>query len=114
MMAMGTNTQPSATGTVKRKQKDGTRIAVPCPEVVMSYNHNMGAVDRGDQLRGYYHCRTKSRKYYKYIYHFLFEVGTTNGYILYKNFHPSPMYKTLKQFRLQLARQLIGDYCSRL
>ena len=33
--------------------------------------------------------------------------------MLYKNFHPAPMYKSLKQFRLQLAQQLIGDYCSR-
>ena len=28
VMAMGINTQPLATGTVQRKQKDGTRIAV--------------------------------------------------------------------------------------
>ena len=45
---MGTNMQPLASGTVQRKQKNGTRIAVPCPEVVIVYNQNMGAVDRGE------------------------------------------------------------------
>ena len=66
-----------------------------------------GAVDHGDQLRGYYSCRTKSRKFYKYIYHFLLDVTITNGFILYKHFHHAPKYKTIKEFRLQLARETI-------
>ena len=28
----------------------------------------MGGVDRGDQVRGYYSCRTKCRKFYKFIF----------------------------------------------
>ena len=56
---ISTNTQPSATGSVLHRQKDGTRTSIPCPESVISYNSNMGGVDRGDQLRGYYNCRTK-------------------------------------------------------
>ena len=56
---MSTNSQPSAARTVLRKQKDGTRIHVPCPESIISYNMFMGGVDRGDQLRGYYSCRSK-------------------------------------------------------
>ena len=110
---MSTNSQPSATGTVLRRKKDGSRVPVPCPESVILCNRWMGAVDYGDQLRGYYSCRTKSRKFYKYIYHFLLDVTITNSFILYKNFHPNPRYKTIREFRLQLARELIGDYCSR-
>ena len=63
---MSTNTQPASTDHVLRRQKDGSRTSVPCPEAIVLYNTNMGAVDRGDQLRGYYNCRTKSRKFYKY------------------------------------------------
>ena len=59
-----------------RRQRDGTRISVPCPEAVLSYNTNMGGVDRGDQLRGYYSCRTKSQKFYRYI---LYNVSITNA-----------------------------------
>ena len=58
---MSTNTQPSATGSVLRRQRDCSRISVPCPEAILSYNAHMGGVDQGDQLRGYYSCRTKSR-----------------------------------------------------
>ena len=37
------------------------------------------------QSRGYYHCRIKSRKFYKYIYYFLFDVTITNTFILYRH-----------------------------
>ena len=109
---MSTNTQPSATGTVLRRQRDGSRIPVPCPESIIDYNRYMGGVDRGDQLRGYYNCRMKSRKFYKYIFYFLFDVSITDAFILYKNYCSSPTLNTIKKFRLQLARELIGDYCT--
>lgn len=110
---MSTTSQPSAIGTVLRRQKDGTRISVPCPEAIIIYNRYMGGVDRGDQLRGYYNCKVKSRKFYKYIFYFLFDVSITNAFILYKNFRSSPTFNTIKKFRLQLARELIGKYTTR-
>ena len=61
---MSTNGQPES-GSVTRRQKDGSRISVPCPISVVDYNKFMGGVDRGDQIRGYYSCRTKCRKFYK-------------------------------------------------
>ena len=109
---LSTSSDPITTGTVLRRQKDGSRIDVPCPQAIISYNKRMGGVDRGDQLRGYYDCRTKSRKFYKYIYHFLFDVSITNAFILHKHYG-SNTYKAVKEFRLQLAKQLIGDYCTR-
>ena len=110
---LSTNTGPTATGTVLRRQKDGSRIPVPCPEAIISYNEFKGGVDRGDQLRGYYSCRTKSRKFYKYIFYFLLDVAITNAFVLYKHYAACPKYKTIRDFRVQLAKELIGDYCSR-
>ena len=108
---MSTNGQPE-TGSVTRRQKDGSRISVPCPISVVDYNKFMGGVDRGDQIRGYYSCRTKCRKFYKYIFYFLLDVAITNAYILQKDFSDTSP-SNIKEFRLQLASELIGDYCSR-
>ena len=110
---ISTTTQPTAVGTVLRRQKDGSRIPVPCPEAIITYNEFMGGVDRGDQLRGYYSCRTKSRKFYKYIFHFLLDVAITNAFVLYKHYAACSKYKNIRDFRVQLAKELIGDYCSR-
>ena len=51
--------------TVQRVEKTGSKITVQCPAGIASYNTNMGGVDRGDQLRGYYRRHTKSRKFYR-------------------------------------------------
>ena len=72
----------------------------------------MGGVDRGDQLRGYYSCRTKSRKFYKCIFYFLLDTAITNVFVLYKHYAASPKHKTMQDFRVRLANELIGDYCS--
>ena len=110
---MSTTTQPSEAGTMLRRQRNGSRIPVSCPGAIIFYNLWMGGVDHGDQLRGYYHCRVKSRKFYKYIFYFLLDVTITNAFILYKNFCSSPTFNTVKKFCLQLAKELIGDYSTR-
>ena len=44
---------------------------------------------------------------------FLFDVAIMNAYIAMKSSgRPSP-FKDFKSFRLQLAKELIGEYCSR-
>ena len=114
VMVMSTNTQPESMGTVHRRQKDGSRQEVPCPEAIINYNKYMGGVDRGEQLRGYYRCRVKSRKFYKYIFYFLLDVAITNAYVLYSGWSPRPQaVKCIKTYRMKLAHELIGDYCTR-
>ena len=105
---MSTTAQPSETGTVLRRQRNGSCIPVSCPGAIIFYNLWMG-VDRGDQLRGYHHCRVKSKKFYKYIFYFL-DATITNAFTLYNNFCSSPTFNTVKKFCLQLAKELIGDY----
>lgn len=105
--------QADEAGTVLRRLQDGSRVPIPCPESIIRYNKYMGGVDRGDQLRGYYSCRTKSRKFYKYVYTFLLDVTITNSYIIMKDFGQTCPFVDYKSFRLQLAKELIGEYCSR-
>ena len=65
---VSTLASPTDTTSVNRTQKDGTKVAVPCPRSVALYNEYMGGVDNGDQLRGSYPVRLKCRKNYKYVW----------------------------------------------
>ena len=112
VMAMSTGCDPLAVGSVQRREKDGSRVPVRCPESIILYNQYMGGVDRGDQKRGYYHCRTKSHKFYKYIFKFLLDVSITNTYILQCDSGTSS-FSNIKEFRIELGKMLIGDYSSR-
>ena len=111
-MVMYTNNDPQCVTSVPRRQTNGSREEVNCPLAITSYNKNMAARDKGDQSRRYYHCRIKSKKFYKYIYYFLFDVTITNAFILYRGWSGATEI-TIKQFRIQLAKKLIGGYCSR-
>ncbi len=112
VMMMYTSCDPTKSSTVLRRKKDGTRDPVTCPVAIKVYNEKMGGVDRGDQLRGYYQVRMKCRKVYKYIYNFLFDVAITNAFIIHHLSHPNSKQK-IKDFRVLLANELIGDYCSK-
>ena len=73
-----TNSDPTVTETVYRRKKDGSRMLINAPQSVVSYNKCMGGVHRNHQMKGYYHVRLKCRKYYKYIFWFLFDVAISN------------------------------------
>ena len=100
---------------VKRRLGDGSGIDVNCPLAIAHYNKYMGGVDKSDQLRGYYHVRLKSGKNYEHIFWFLFDVAITNSFLL-SQFSPTTKSKSsqsYKQYRLDLAHQLIGSYNNR-
>ena len=73
---------PAHTTLVSRRRVDGSIMNVECPVSIRDYNMYMGGVGRGDQLRKYYHVHVKSRKSYKYIFWYLFEVCVLNSFIL--------------------------------
>ena len=104
---------PTDTTSVKRTQKDGTRLDVTCPLCIALYNMYMGGVDYNDQLRGSYHVRLKCTKNYKYVFWYLFDVAITNARILHSFDVQSGAQMDHKHFRLKLAEQLIGSYMSR-
>ena len=58
---------PGRTTSIRRKRIDGSMINVECPDSIVDYNKYMGGVDRGDQLKKYYHIHVKSRKSYLLI-----------------------------------------------
>ena len=114
---MSTNSDPRESATVQRRNRDGTSQTISCPPNVVDYNKFMGGVDHADQLRHYYRVRCKTRKFYKYIFWFLFDCSVVNAYILWKNYLPmtdrSIRQLSIKNFRLSLAEELIGTYNAR-
>ena len=70
--------------TVSRKSRSGEIKQVPCPSVIPEYNSNMNGVDHADQLRTEYSTYRTSKKWWAYVFWFLFEVAITNGLVLIK------------------------------
>ena len=72
----------------------------------------MGGVDLNDQLRKYYEVRLKGRKYYKYLWWFIFDVAVTNAFLLSKHYTTQTV-TSVKGFRTDLARALIAEFNGR-
>ncbi|CAH2012403.1 unnamed protein product [Acanthoscelides obtectus] len=51
--------------SVKRKDKSGKKVDVPCPTAIAFYNEIMGGVDLADQMSGVYNLDRKSCKWWK-------------------------------------------------
>ena len=81
--------------------------------VLRLYNQFMSGVNENDHLQGYYAMRTKSTKCYKYISWFLIDVSIINRFILYMRVPTVGKKLSLKEFRGELAKQLIGSFNSR-
>lgn len=98
--------------TVSRKQKDGTIIQVPTVPVVQLYNKYMGGVDRSDQMRQYYECSRRAKKWWRYLLWFCVDVSVVNAHILMLEADNFPNFTQL-QFRLELVKMLISNFTSR-
>ena len=99
---------------VERKVKKED-VLIPKPYVSDLYTQNMGGVDLSDQIRSYYSIGRQSRKWYQYIFWFLFNVCACNGLIL-ENIHRRKAGitpRTQIQFRLALAKELINGSTQR-
>lgn len=71
-------------GTASRRLKDGTQITVSRPELLASYNANMGGVDHADMLRSLYGYDRKSRKWWHRLFSGMIDIAMVNSFIIYK------------------------------
>ena len=100
--------------TTQRRGRGGVISEVVKPKVVAMYNNNMGGVDQADQIRSYYPTGRASRKWYRYIFWFLFDVAIGNAFVLDKiSATGRRRPKKGLEFRDHLAKQLIGGYVGR-
>ena len=114
---LSTADDPTLENTVQRKQKDGSKKEVPCPVALRQYNIYMGGVDRADQLRTQDPTSRMCRRWWTYLFWFLFDVAVSNAFILMKeseahqrvNKRGNPQPITLLDFRKELSKQLLPE-----
>ena len=110
VMVMSTNCQPSSHSTVHRKQRDGSSLR-------REHNTLQEVYARSGSRRSsawvlHYHCRSRSRKFYKCVFTFSLMLLLRMLIPIKSSGRPCP-FKDFKSFHLQLAKELIGEYCSR-
>ena len=92
--------------TVKRKQRDGSTLNVPCSTCVAGYNMYMGGVDQADQKRKAYSCSRKSEKWWYRLFWFLLDISIVNAHIL-STLTPGFRMLSQKNFRIELGTSLL-------
>lgn len=107
VLFLGNYHDPSIMEVVSRKQKNGNTEEIPCPVMVKHYNKHMGYVDRFDMLKSIYEIDRKAHKWWHRIFFYFVDVCVVNAFILFQNRSDSRCI-TLKQFRVSVARGLIG------
>ena len=100
---------------VVRKNKQGVQRMVNCPASIKTYNQYMGGVDLADQKRSYYPVGRESKKFWRYLFWYMLNTALINSHILYTDSHLPPRKAKAKhlEFRMRVARQLIGGYTNR-
>ena len=79
------------------------------PLVVERYNEFMGGVDTGDQLLSYYGFSHRTLKWWRRAFFYLLKVAIVNAYIMYLTTPCEGRRLTHKEFRIQLAKEMLMD-----
>lgn len=80
--------------------------------IASEYCRFMGGVDLHDQKKSYYQVgRHRNKKWWKYVMMFCIDISIINSHIIYQLSEPNPV--PLLDFRVELAKELIGSYCGR-
>lgn len=112
---LATNSSPlQESAPVSRRLKNGSTVVVRRPQSFANYQTYFRGVDLFDQLRSKYSIGRQSRKWWKYLLHFLINVAIIDAFIIFKESGQSRKnrYSQL-DFRLALAEELIGNFSGR-
>ena len=97
---------------VKRWWKDGEQEDIPCPEIIKEYNQFMGGVNKNDQLKSYYSINLFTKKRWTRLFFDLVDRAVVNSYLLEKE-STNHKKRPLKDFKVSLAKELVGDFTSK-
>lgn len=110
---MSTAFHPKEKTACQRTIKDGTKKSFPCPLAITEYTKRMGGVDRFDQKRGTYEVGRRNRRWWCRIFYFLIDLAATNAFLLKTSTSRNHGPSSILQFRISIARSLIGNHTTR-
>ena len=112
---LSTNVSPLDAGRQVQRTVRGENVNITKPKVADVYTASMGGVDQADQLRSFYSTGWQSRKWYKYIFWFIFNLSVCNAFVLEGFYRQSRGMKkrTLLVFKRELAGRLINGFTQR-
>ena len=103
---------PNDSAEVKGRNKDGSQSDIPYPPSVKKYNCFMGGVDLLDAKRKVYLCTRCSKKWCHGLFYFIVDTCIVNALIILHNENSHTTKINQKEFRLELARELLALYSS--
>ena len=106
---------PSVVGVAVR-HISGNYVRVNQPLVAQRYNAHYHSIDLLDQYLAPYPISRRTYHSWKHIFWFCFQACMVNSYILYRETHPGPLPKSYSHidFRIALAKQMIGTFSNQL
>ncbi|XP_053964120.1 piggyBac transposable element-derived protein 4-like [Anastrepha ludens] len=103
---------PTKAGVVTRRERNGDRTEVACPEAVMQYNICMNYVDKFDQLKSIYAIDRKSHKWWHRIFFHFLDCAVVNAILVYKEIqkehHPQLDQLDTKDFRRSVYQGILA------
>ena len=110
-------TNDSGDDTVRATRRHREIVNLPVPVCVGRYNRHMGGVDRLDQMRAYYGVGRAGRRWWKYLFWGILNVGLINAYVLWtianRPLPASTRLFSLKSFKLKLIHDMCDGHISR-
>ena len=98
---------PEKTATVTRKEKDGSKQVIICPEMVSQYNKYKGGVDLFDQRISCYSIDRKSKRNWLRIFIYFLQASLSNAFVCYNDL--SQQTTTYQEFLASVATSLKSD-----
>ncbi|KAI3652734.1 hypothetical protein MP228_002159 [Amoeboaphelidium protococcarum] len=111
-----TNFHKSGEATpVRRYDKKGKPLELQRPAIIQDYNQYMNGVDRIDQMRSYYSCGARSKRWWIPVFYWLLDMTVINSFQMFNyelnsgTSEEAASNVTQLQFRLTLIEELIAD-----
>ncbi|XP_008480391.1 piggyBac transposable element-derived protein 3-like [Diaphorina citri] len=100
-------------------KKEKKYIMVKQPDVIKSYNANMGGVDMADRILSCCPSRGRTNKWTVRVILHMFDLCVSNAWILYRNDRcsqgiPSKAVKQMRCFKLDFGEHLISTFSSKI